>query len=157
MHMNVSELRARMISNVYALLGIYRMSKTDLARALGWDGATITRLLNEDPKKASREWKMADVIEVGRVFELDDPFVLTRPLNEVVQGWDPNLRATGTSGDTLTFVSADWSAVILPFPQVTESAAKLAAKLPVAATILPFPRGTVARAHSRPSLTAVGE
>ena len=121
-HMNVSELRARMISNVYALLGIHRMSKTDLARALGWDGATITRLLNEDPKKASREWKIADIIEVGNVFELDDPFLLTRPLNEVVRGWDPNLKATGTGdtrGSTSAYVSTDKAFQLIQFPQVT--------------------------------------
>lgn len=117
-----------MISNVYALLGIHRMSKTDLARALGWDGATITRLLNENPQKASREWKIADVLEVGRVFELDDPFVLTRPLNEVVQGWDPNLKATGTGdtrGSTSAYVSADNEFRLILFPQVSANAPEL--------------------------------
>lgn len=138
-----------MISNVYALLGIHRMSKTDLARALGWDGATVTRILNEDPKKASREWKIADILEVGRVFHLDDPFDLTRPLSEIV-GSGPNSRATGTggtSGRPSSYDHRNVSSPVLRFPQV----ATHSGELPTLATVIPLQRGV--HHHPRPSRT----
>ena len=152
MHMNVSELRARMISNVYALLGIHRMSKTDLARALGWDGATITRLLNEDPQKTTREWKIADIISVGEVFELEDPFLLTRPLNEVVQGWDPNPKATGTHGGSSAYVPAERPAVIIQFPQVNRPGQELRGLAPLIQLNAPG----IYHTDLQPSLTAAG-
>lgn len=136
-----------MISNVYALLGIHRMTKTELARALGWDGATITRLLNEDPQKVSREWKVADILEVGTVFKLSDPFDLTRPLDEIV-GSGPNGRATGTTGGPSTTVLGDVTTSVIPFPQVAASSAVL----PTLATVIPLQRAN-RDIHTRPSRT----
>ncbi|WP_132110967.1 helix-turn-helix domain-containing protein [Actinocrispum wychmicini] len=78
--MEMRDLQARIAENIKVLLAITGIrTQAALARGLGWEAAKITRLL-----QGKQEWTLSDIVTVGEAFRLDDPFLLTRPVTEVV-------------------------------------------------------------------------
>lgn len=78
-HAPQADLSARVNRNVKILLARDGMSRRDLADALGYDPAQVSRSLS-----GLREWKLADIGLLAQVFAvtvallLDDPDTLVR-------------------------------------------------------------------------------
>jgi len=83
--MDVTALQERMAENVRVLLAVTGIrSQAELARRAGWEAAKVTRLL-----KGTQEWTLSDIVAVGEVFGLRDPFLIGKPLAEVVGATHP--------------------------------------------------------------------
>jgi hypothetical protein len=129
----------RVSQNVLSLIQMtgLRYQKTLVAK-LGWtDAGRLSRLL-----KGESKWTVTLLAEVGAALGFqDDPFILTRPISEIVGATGPAASATGTDGPTHGRFSAydfpDNGAIVIPFPQVTGSDAVFN---DIPATLITLPR-----------------
>jgi hypothetical protein len=88
--MEMTDLQARIAENVKVLLATTGIrSQAALARGLGWEPVKITRLL-----QGKQGWTLADIVAVGNAFGLEDPFLLVRPLAELI-GAVTSIKAAG--------------------------------------------------------------
>lgn len=117
-HMNVTDLQARIAENIKVLLATTGIrSQAALARGLGWEAAKVTRLL-----KGSQEWTLTDLVAVAGAFGLDDPFLLARPLTELVGAVTSAKAAGGMISEAHTRGYRPPHLTLVPgFPQATDS------------------------------------
>jgi hypothetical protein len=93
--MNTTDLQARIAENIKVLLATTGVrSQASLARILDWEPAKVSRLL-----KGTQEWTLGDLLATGQALGLPDPFLLTRPLIEVVGA--AGEQTSAVSGDTV--------------------------------------------------------
>lgn len=96
--MEMTDLHARIAENIKVLLAITGIrSQAALARGLGWEPVKVTRLL-----QGKQGWTLADIVAIGEAFSLDDPFLLVRPLVEVVNATGPAATANSRITDVHT-------------------------------------------------------
>lgn len=110
--MDVTAVQERMTENIRVLLAMTGMrSQAELARRLEWEPAKVTRLL-----KGSQDWTLSDIVVVADAFGLEDPFLLARPLAEVVGAVPPH----GTTGSVSRTVNDHYRVAnhgsVIPFP-----------------------------------------
>lgn len=117
--MEMTDLQARIAENVKVLLATTGIrSQAALARGLGWEPVKITRLL-----QGKQGWTLADIVAVGNAFGLEDPFLLVRPLAELVGAVTSPRAAGGMITDPLTRgYRPPRLTLIKGFPQVNDSA-----------------------------------
>ncbi len=90
-HMDATAVQTQMAENVRVLLAMTGIrTQASLARRLEWEPAKVTRLL-----KGSQEWTLTDILAVGQAFGLRDPFLLVRPVSELVGAARPTGTASG--------------------------------------------------------------
>lgn len=141
--MDVTALQERMAENVRVLLAVTGVrSQAELARRAGWEAAKVTRLL-----KGTQEWTLTDIVTIGEIFGLRDPFLIGKPLADVVGAVQPAAASGITAGgkQTLPVFSGGTAATIIPFPRRRSA---LAATLTHSARVITLgrhrPKGTVA-------------
>lgn len=111
--MDVTALQERMAENVRVLLAVTGIrSQAELARRAGWEAAKVTRLL-----KGTQEWTLSDIVTVGEIFGLNDPFLIGKPLAEVVGVTHPTAASSEVKAGGKQTLPGFSGATIIPLPR----------------------------------------
>ena len=116
--MDATDYTQRLSRNVLTLLPMSGLrTQRALADRVGWkDRGRLSRLLN-----GKQEWNLTDIVEIGQALGYhEDPFIITRPITEVIGAAGPNARATGTSAlrsELTNWFAHEVASTVILFPQ----------------------------------------
>lgn len=146
----MSEVQAAISRNVGVLRAVRGLrTDTAIAEILGCGISTVSKKMN-----GSRKWTIEEVETLAEYFRIQPGKLLGDPSDLL----DPGDRLNRTAGGSIrtgtsAYVPAEWSAKVIPFPQVSAPGREL----PVAATVIPFLRPGAYHTDHQPSLIAVGK